>query len=149
VKIAIDSKTLIGRGKVVAGLALAAAMFGAHSAQAQTATIYGQVGNFDVANNTGDNAHGFEIEIQGVDPAQIYAHFDYQRYGVGTVQAFPGGTYIRWTSAYDPATHTDGATTVPRPLGQDFGGTCYMGLPNYDAAGCEHFGVAVSLPATG
>src|SRR4051812_13328080 len=32
-------------------------------AQTQTVTLYGSLSNFDVINDTGETAHGFEIEI--------------------------------------------------------------------------------------
>src|SRR6476660_7411940 len=63
---------------------------------AQTATIYGSLGNFDVVNNTGQDAHGFEIQIEGISPqAQPYS-FAYQRYGAATVVPYATGIYLRW-----------------------------------------------------
>jgi len=49
------------------GLAGTAALLAAAPiATAQTATVFGQLGNFDVVNDTGHDAHGFEIELQGI-----------------------------------------------------------------------------------
>ena len=119
-------------------------------ATAQTATIYGSLGNFDVVNNTNQDAHGFEIQIEGITPdAQPYS-FSYQRYGAATVVPYATGIYLRWLSSYVPATQTFTKTTVPHAPNSAFGGTCYMGSLNYDTAGCEHFGVSyyTSNPTT-
>jgi hypothetical protein len=53
------------------GLVAAALLAVAPAASAQTATTYGQLSNFDVVNNTGHDAHGFEVELQGVKAADI------------------------------------------------------------------------------
>ncbi len=34
--------------------------------QAQSVTLFGALSNFDVLNDTGQDAHGFEIELQGI-----------------------------------------------------------------------------------
>jgi hypothetical protein len=44
-------------------------------AQAQTATIYGSHGTFDVVNDTGRDAHGFEIQFEGLSEADAYDSF--------------------------------------------------------------------------
>src|SRR5204863_513042 len=44
-------------------------------AQAQTATIFGALSNFDVVNDTGHDAHGFEIQLEGLQAADIYYTF--------------------------------------------------------------------------
>ena len=83
---------------VLGSLALAASV----GAQAQTATIYGSLGNFDVVNNTGQNACGFEVELEGVAPTAIPSTFTVQRYGVPTITAYTvgtvSGTRVRWES---------------------------------------------------
>src|SRR5437868_5724127 len=48
---------------------------------AQSATVSGSLSNFDVINNTGHDAHGFEIELEGLQPADVYYTFNIQRYG--------------------------------------------------------------------
>ena len=49
------------------------------SAFGQTATIYGSAGNFDVVNNTGQNACGLEAEIEGVPHGHPIGYFPAQR----------------------------------------------------------------------
>lgn len=56
---------------------------------AETATIYGSLGNFDVVNNTGRETHGFEIEIEGLQPVDVVYSFSAQRYGASTITASP------------------------------------------------------------
>src|SRR5437762_12436219 len=79
-------------------------------AQAQAPAMVGTLGNFDVLNNTGEETHGFEIQLEGVSKADIYRIFgnwggtNVIRYGAGTATDYPGGVYIRWMSPYDPTT---------------------------------------------
>ena len=42
-------------------------------AQAQSAIIYGSLSNFDIANDTGKTCHGFEVQLEGLTPAQYAA----------------------------------------------------------------------------
>ena len=91
---------------------------------AQQAVIVGFLGNFDVLNNTGEQAHGFEIQMEGVHAADIYRIFgagapfgyptDVIRYGQGTATDYATGVYVRWMSPWDPATQTFKlATPIP------------------------------------
>lgn len=116
------------------------------ASHAQTAAIYGQLGNFDVVNHSGQDGHGFEIELDGLQPNNVTYSFSYQRYGAAQITATPTGTLVRWTSTY-----TNGAfdqTTLPYTGGGAFGGSCYMGGANYNSAGCEHFGVSLTATPT-
>src|ERR1051325_8045463 len=47
------------------------------AARAQSVAIVGSLANFDVLNNTGQDAHGFEIQIEGIQSADIYRIFGY------------------------------------------------------------------------
>lgn len=118
--------------------------------QAQTAVV-GSLANFDVLNNTGEETHGFEIQIEGISRADIYRIFgnwggtNVIRYGQGTATDYPGGVYVRWTSAYDPNTQTFApGTPVPVSLTSVPGESCWtLGMGNaYYTAGCEHFGIS-------
>ena len=118
------------------------------AAHAQSATIYGSVGNFDVANNQQREAHGFEVELEGVHPEDIASTFDSQRYGAPTIAATATGTIVRWASAYDPATGFS-ATTAAHPADAPLAGTCYQWAgAGYDQSGCEHFGASLRVNAT-
>jgi len=133
----------IGVG-VVAGVLLAAQ----GAVRAQSATVIGSLGNFDVANNQQQEAHGFEIEFEGVHPEDISSTFDTERYGAPTIVATDTGAIVRWASAYNPATGFT-ATTAAHDPGAPLAGACYQwaGVA-YDASGCEHFGVTLLNTAT-
>ena len=120
------------------------------AAQAQTATIAGGLGNFDIINNTGQDAHGLEVQIDGLQPKDIYYTFSYQRYGAPSIISTAAGTgvIVRWTSTYDNVAQHFNQTTIAHAPSTSFQGTCYMGQANYDASGCEHFGISLSYPAT-
>ena len=129
---------------VVAGLLVAAQ----GAVRAQTATVVGSVGNFDVANNQQQEAHGFEIEFEGVHPEDISSTFETERYGAPTFIATDTGLIVRWASAYSPAAGFV-ATTAPHVPGAPLAGACYQWAgPTYDASGCEHFGVTLQTTPT-
>lgn len=67
----------------------ASTLVGASSA---SASFFGMLGNFDVVNDTGKIAHGFEIELEGLSRNQITDTFG------GPDRGFPTGT------GFDPAT---------------------------------------------
>lgn len=127
---------------VIARAAVIIAASASLSVFAQTATIYGSIGNFDIANNTGEDACGFEIELEGVPSANNLYGWTGNRYGVPSITpyttALASGMRIRWASN-DCST----SRTTAHPPGTPFGGTCYQWYPaTYATAGCEHFGVA-------
>jgi hypothetical protein len=110
--------------------------------QAQApATVYGSLSNFDVVNNTGEDAHGFEIELEGLQEADVYYKFSAERYGNPTVVPYATGVRVRWTSSYNAGAFTQ--TTVAHAPNTPFAGSCYQWGANYDASGCEHFGVTL------
>ena len=57
-----------------------------------SAAVYGMLGNFDVVNDTGKTAHGFEIELEGLHSYEITDTFG------GPGRGFPTGT------GFDPRT---------------------------------------------
>jgi len=129
---------------------LAAALLAAPpAASAQSAVIAGSLGNFDIVNNTGHEAHGFEIELEGLQIQDVPYSFSVQRYGAAEIVPSPTGVYVRWKSGYDAGTGQFVATTIVRPAGTAFvQGSCYMWNPQtYDSAGCEHFGVSLTRNA--
>jgi hypothetical protein len=136
-------------GKLLSAALLAAALLALPAAaRAQTATIFGSLSNFDVVNDTGHDAHGFEIQFEGLQPGDIYYTFSMQRYGAPQVVPYATGVYLRWTSAYDPGAQQFLHTTVQHASGAPFAGSCYSWGANYDAAGCEHFGATLNATPT-
>lgn len=136
---------------VVARAAVIVAASACLPAFAQTATIYGSLGNFDVVNNTGQDACGFEAEIEGLPSGYPVGTFTVQRYGPATVTdyiAANGNAGRRVTHKSNDCVRNK---TVAHPPGTAFGGTCYQwNLNTYANAGCEHFGLhyAYTAPTT-
>ncbi|EHR70047.1 PEP-CTERM putative exosortase interaction domain-containing protein [Burkholderiales bacterium JOSHI_001] len=132
------------------------------------AVVIGFLGNFDVINDTGSTAHGFEIELEGLHASDISDTFG------GANRGFPSGR------GFDPATSVQryGAPTITEySNGASFGTrVTYMGLWNGSAwdygtpsgsfitpgdncwsgggvgygpsTPCDHFGVGTTTNAT-
>jgi len=49
---------------------------------AQASTAYGTLNNFDCVNDTGVEAHGFEIELDDIQSRDITYTYDYNHYGI-------------------------------------------------------------------
>jgi List-Bact-rpt repeat protein len=117
------------------------------AAQAQTASISGILGSFDVVNQTGQNAHGFEIQLEGAQPSDLYYTGFGQRYGVGTSSAYATGMYVRWESPYDSFAQQFTKTTVNQAGAASFAWQdCYMAGLGYPTSGCEALGQGLRYP---
>ena len=135
-------------GIICAGLGFA--LIGAAALHAQSAAIIGYPSNFDTINDTGQTTYGFEIEMDGLQVSDVYGMFGgvapncLIRYCTGTVVPFPGGIYVRWLSAYDPAAGNFSVGTPPYNGTVATGESCWTGSlgGRYAAAGCEHFGTS-------
>ena len=135
-------RALGGARMLLAGAGLMAGLFTSLGASAQTASIYGSLGNFDVSNDTGQNACGFEVDIAGVTQADIGGTFTVNRYGTPAMVPYAGGLKIQWKARSVSPAGSCTEQTIPHVPGTFFGGTCYSWNPTgYDTAGCEHFGV--------
>ncbi len=127
-------------------------LIGVRPASAQI--TYGTLSNFDVFDDTGQDCHGFEIELHGTTSADVIYKFGapYNRYGDPVVVDFAGGVYVRYLSPYDPVKKVFTKTTVMAPpvITPTNGHACYAGGPvgNYDTSGCEHFGVSLRTNPT-
>ncbi len=129
-------------GRRLLPIALMAAPMALH---AQTVTLFGALSNFDVLNDTGQDAHGFEIEVDGVTPAQIAYTFNATRYGSSKTVAIPGGALVRWQSPYDSATQSFTTTTVvPPSFTPTFGHSCVL----TQVVGCDHYGLGLVYYST-
>jgi hypothetical protein len=125
------------RPAVLAALCLGAVALGA---QAQSVVIYGTLTNVDAFNNDTRDAHGVEIQLEGVQPTDVSSYFTFNKYGAPQVTPYATGMYVRYMSAYDPASATWSATTVPNlPMSVP---ACFPGNPFYLMSGCDHFGVS-------
>jgi hypothetical protein len=119
--------------------AMAAAAFSGHAQT--TVTMFGALANFDVLNDRGQETFGFQIELDGITPAQIGGTFIYNRYGSPTIMPFSGGVNVRYMAQWDSVRQ---AFTTGTPVAVNTtpttGHQCVMGTLNYDISGCEHFG---------
>ncbi|MGI8744366.1 MAG: hypothetical protein ACR2NN_17690 [Bryobacteraceae bacterium] len=127
-------------GRSARSSALALAILAAPMASHAQTTLFGALTNFDVYNDTGQDAHGFEIELDGV--TQVPYYFSSTRYGGPTIVPFQGGVYVRYTSAWNASTQQFMATTqVPASFTPTGGHSCVLTLIN----GCDHYGVAIYI----
>lgn len=122
-----------------AGLAAVVALAAPALAQAQSAIIYGSLGNFDIANDTGKVCHGFEIDIDGLSVSDYGGSFSSNRYGMPVVAPTPTGVSVTY------GTNLTGGGWAERTLPHTvkwFPGQCYQwsGPAIYEDGGCEHFG---------
>lgn len=128
-------------------LSLAAVAFPA----AAQAGVYGSLDNFDVVNDTGDEAHGFEIDIEGAHAADITSLFgaatrwpNMERYGSPTVTDTATGVSIVYQAAYNGgwSAGTPSGTLPVSPTDScwPLGAPAYG--PNYP---CDHFGVSARI----
>jgi uncharacterized repeat protein (TIGR02543 family) len=140
------SANKLSRAAMTIALLALVIIFATVASSAQTATVYGQLGNFDVINHTGHDGHGFEIELEGIQPNDVYYSFSMQRYGAPTVTAMATGTLVRWASPYVNGVFT--ATTLAHAPDTPFAGSCYQWGANYDQSACEHFGVSLTATPT-
>lgn len=114
-------------------------------ARAQSAIIYGSLGNFDISNDTGKICHGFEIQLEGLTAADVPYSFSTERYGAPQLLPYATGVAVRWASTYDPATGTWAERTLQHTVPW-FPGQCYQwtGPATYQDSGCEHFGTGAT-----
>jgi hypothetical protein len=133
-----------------------------------SAAVIGFLGNFDVINDTGSIAHGFEIDLEGLHASDITDTFggagrgfpsgrgfdpatSVERYGSPTITEYSNGsvfgTKITYMGLYD-GTNWDYGT----PSGTFItpGDNCWSGggLGYNAATPCDHFGVGTVGNAT-
>ncbi|MHB1035712.1 MAG: PEP-CTERM sorting domain-containing protein [Pirellulales bacterium] len=133
------------RTTLLLGAALALVLF---STPALASPIFGSLGNFDVINDTGQVTRGFEIELEGVNPADVVYTFGnpYIRYGDPVKVATPTGTIVRYASPFGAGGWAVG-TPAQDPLNPIVTGghqLFYQGDPNYINLPGDHFGVALN-----
>ena len=118
------------------------------SGPANATTMFGSLSNFDVINDTGEVCHGFEIELEGVHPAEIAFTFGspYIRYGDPVKIDTGTGTIVRYASTFGGSGWAVG-TPVQDPLNPIVTGghqLFFQGDPNYINLPGDHFGVALN-----
>ncbi len=113
--------------------------------------VFGALANFDVVNDTGKVAHGFEIDIAGIRSTDISSLFgaanrwpNMERYGNPTVTDTGTGVKIVYQATYNGAwsagTPSGTLPVSPSDSCWPLGAKAYG--PNYP---CDHFGVSTSV----
>ena len=116
----------------------------------QTATLEGSLSSFDVVNDSGRDVHGFEIQIEGAVPGDLYYTVPGQRYGNPVVTPYATGVRIRYSSPYNASTRTYTQTTPQHTPGTPFSwNDCYQLGSRYSVSGCEHFGQSMRATQPG
>lgn len=121
------------------------------------AGVFGPLANFDVVNDTGSTAHGFEVDLQGIHKTDITSIFgdasrwpNMERYGSPTVIEYNSGGANFGVKITYMATNSGGAWSAGTPSGTlpvspsdscwPYGAPSYG--PNYP---CDHFGVSTTV----
>jgi hypothetical protein len=164
------SESRSGRRRALTAWAIAAGLLSAPlTARAQNATIVGYLANFDAINDTEGEKQGFEIELEGVQAADITRVFGqsgascYIRYCIGSVTEVPAGidpvthlpraahVSIKWTANYDAGTQQF-TTPIHAPGGGTSGTPSRVGAANaplVNGEQCWSYGLGGAYPASG
>ena len=118
------------------------------ASMAQTAVVSGTLFGFDVLNDTGLPAHGFEIQIEGALLGDLYYTFPGGRYGSPSIVPYATGVYVRWQATYFANSGTYSATTPPANAQTFSWQDCYQAGFGYATSGCEHLGQGMRPTST-
>lgn len=118
---------------------------------AEASTAYGTINNFDCVNDTGVEAHGFEIEIDDIRSTDISYTYDYNHYGVpkiteDTADPAHPKVFIRYAAAKNPDGTWTAFTAIPSgPITPTDGHQFTNPSVNF---GGEHFGAGYNSAPT-
>ena len=124
-------------------LVLALAALALQPTSSDASVAYGSINNFDTVNDTGEETHGFEIEVEDCHSTDITYTFDWNHYGTPRItqdDSIPGHpkTSIRWESKKNPDGTWAAKTIVPTgPISPTDGHQFTNPAVNF---GGEHFG---------
>ncbi len=136
---------------------LAAALAVALAPATGSAAVLGFLGNFDVVNDTGKTAHGFEIDLEGVHASDITDTFGgagrgfpstVERYGAPVITDTATGARVVYEAQFTAGTWGAGTPDIStKPTFTTGGESCWTGgLLGYGAATpCDHFGVGTRV----
>jgi hypothetical protein len=132
------------RRMIAAPVIMTSVLILALSPAAHASTAYGTLNNFDCVNDTGVEAHGFEIELVDIHSTDITYTYDYNHYGIpritedNTDLAHPK-VFVRWAAARNPDGTWTAFTAIPSgPIAPTDGHQFTNPSVNF---GGEHFGV--------
>lgn len=121
------------------------------AAEARASTAYGSINNFDCVNDTGVECHGFEIELEGIDSADITYTYNWNHYGTPALMEDRTDpqrpkVIVRYSSAKNPDGSWAAYTAIPSgPIAPTDGHQFTNPTINF---GGEHFGCGYRAPAT-
>lgn len=124
--------------------ALSPSLFVALSPSAVASTAYGTLNNFDCVNDTGYEAHGFEIELDDILSTDITYTYDYNHYGVpkiaqDTSDPLHPKVFVRYAATKNLDGTWSAYTAIPSaPIAATDGHQFTNPAVNF---GGEHFGV--------
>lgn len=116
------------------------------SVPAMASTSYGDLNNFDCINDTGEQTHGFEIEIDDAHSTDVSYTYDWNHYGTPVIREDSSNplhpkVFVRY-AAQSTGGGWSAYTAVPAaPLAPTDGHACTDPSVNQ---GCEHFGVGIN-----
>jgi len=136
-----------------------------------SASVIGFLGNFDVINDTGQTAYGFEIELEGLHEYEITDTFggpgrgfptgtgfdpatSVQRYGAPSIVEYNSngifGTRVTYQALYNGSAWTYNTPTVAAGVFATPGDNCWSGggLGYGPSTPCDHFGVGTTKNAS-
>ncbi len=111
--------------------------------RAEASTAYGSLNNFDCVNDTGQEAHGFEIELDDIHSTDITYTYDYNHYGIPTIREDNSDplrpkVFIRYAAKRNPDGTWTAYTAIPSgPINPTDGHQFTNPSVNF---GGEHFG---------
>jgi hypothetical protein len=133
--------------------ACAAAALWLVASHTASAGVFGSLSNFDVVNDTGQTAHGFEIDLEGLHSSDITDTFGglgrgfpstVERYGAPTVSEYNAGGVFGVKVSY-LASFAGGVWSTGTPSGvySTPGESCWTGggIGYGPSTPCDHFGV--------
>ncbi len=112
---------------------------------AQASIAYGSLNNFDCVNDTGQETHGFEIELDDIHSVDVGYTYDYNHYGVPRIyedNSDPNHpkTFVRYAASRNPDGTWTAFTAIPSGPIQPTDGHQFTN-PSVNFGG-EHFGVS-------
>lgn len=112
------------------------------------AASYGTLCNFDTVNDSGEETHGFEIELEGCHSTDVLGTYDYNHYGTPRISEDNSDPLVvrctvRWEAKKNPDGSWTAYTAVPSgPISPTDGHQFTNPAVNF---GGEHFGVSYRM----